>query len=308
MAKNKISEFSSTPANNTDIAGINIAEGCAPSGINNAIRELMAQLKDQQAGTDGDSFTVGGGFTSVGAAVFSSTVAITGASTIAGNLTIGSASTSTVTLNAATVSTPNGVNFDSNTLVIDATNNRVGIGTASPAVALHVNSTNAIRVPVGTTAQRPDAAFTASISGTTMTVAPSPAPTGTIAVGQTVNGTDVAANTTITVLGTGTGGAGTYTVSESQTVSSSALTSSQVGYIRYNSSNSEFEGYNGAAWGQLGGGATGGGNDKVFVENSQIVTTSYTITSGKNAMSTGDITINSGVTVTVPTGSRYVIL
>jgi hypothetical protein len=63
MAKNKISEFSSTPANNTDIAGINIAEGCAPSGINNAIRELMAQLKDQQAGTDGDNFTVGGNLT-----------------------------------------------------------------------------------------------------------------------------------------------------------------------------------------------------------------------------------------------------
>jgi len=63
MAKNKISEFSSTPANNTDIAGINIAEGCAPSGINNAIRELMAQLKDQQSGTDGDDFTVGGNLT-----------------------------------------------------------------------------------------------------------------------------------------------------------------------------------------------------------------------------------------------------
>jgi len=76
MAKNKISEFSSTPANNTDIGGINIAEGCAPSGINNAIRELMAQLKDQQTGTDSDSFTVGGGFTCTGAAVFSSTVAL----------------------------------------------------------------------------------------------------------------------------------------------------------------------------------------------------------------------------------------
>lgn len=63
MAKNKISEFSSTPANNTDIAGINIAEGCAPSGINNAIRELMSQLKDQQSGTDGDNFTVGGDLT-----------------------------------------------------------------------------------------------------------------------------------------------------------------------------------------------------------------------------------------------------
>jgi len=76
MAKNKISEFSSTPSNNTDIGGINIAEGTAPSNINNAIRELMAQLKDQQAGTDGDNFTVGGGFTCSGAAVFSSTVAI----------------------------------------------------------------------------------------------------------------------------------------------------------------------------------------------------------------------------------------
>lgn len=68
MAKNKISEFSSTPANNTDIAGINIAEGCAPSGINNAIRELMAQLKDQQTGADGDNFTVGGNLTVTGTA------------------------------------------------------------------------------------------------------------------------------------------------------------------------------------------------------------------------------------------------
>jgi len=55
MAKTKISEFSATPANNTDIDSINIAEGCAPSGINDAIRELMAQLKDYQAGTAGDS-------------------------------------------------------------------------------------------------------------------------------------------------------------------------------------------------------------------------------------------------------------
>jgi len=60
MPKTKISEFSATAANNTDIDGINIAEGCPPSTINNAIRELMAQLKDQQAGTAGDNFTVGG--------------------------------------------------------------------------------------------------------------------------------------------------------------------------------------------------------------------------------------------------------
>ena len=60
MAKNKISEWSSTPASNTDVGGIDINEGCAPSGINNAIREVMAQIKDQQAGLDGDSFTVSG--------------------------------------------------------------------------------------------------------------------------------------------------------------------------------------------------------------------------------------------------------
>jgi len=76
MAKNKISEYSATASNNTDIGGINIAEGCAPSGINNAIRELMAQLKDQQTGTDADGFVVGGAFTCSGAAVFSSTVAL----------------------------------------------------------------------------------------------------------------------------------------------------------------------------------------------------------------------------------------
>ncbi|MCM0043402.1 MAG: tail fiber protein [Burkholderiaceae bacterium] len=60
MAKTKISEFSTNPANNTDINGINIAEGCAPSGINNAIRQLMSDLKEFQTGAAGDDLTVGG--------------------------------------------------------------------------------------------------------------------------------------------------------------------------------------------------------------------------------------------------------
>jgi len=46
----------------------------------------------------------------------------------------------------------------------------------------------------------------------------------------------------------------------------------------------------------------------VFVENGQTVTTSYTISTGKNAMSTGPITVNASVVVTVPTNSRWVIL
>ena len=80
------------------------------------------------------------------------------------------------------------------------------------------------------------------------------------------------------------------------------------GEIRYNTDTAQFEGYADGDWGQLGGGATGGGGDQVFNENSMIVTTSYSIPSGKSASSVGEITINSGVVVTIPSGSRWVIL
>lgn len=60
---------------------------------------------------------------------------------------------------------------------------------------------------------------------------------------------------------------------------------------------------------QVGGiGATGGAVDDVFYENSQTVTANYTITTGKSAVSTGPITIESGITITIPSGSRWVIL
>lgn len=63
MPITKISEYSATAANNTDINGIDIAEGCAPSGINDAIRTLMKQIKDLQAGTSGDTIPVTAGGT-----------------------------------------------------------------------------------------------------------------------------------------------------------------------------------------------------------------------------------------------------
>ena len=80
------------------------------------------------------------------------------------------------------------------------------------------------------------------------------------------------------------------------------------GMVRYNSTDGKFEGYGAAAWGALGGGATGGGSDQVFVENGQTVTTNYTLSTGFNAMSVGPITVNSGITVTVPSGARWVVL
>jgi hypothetical protein len=61
-------------------------------------------------------------------------------------------------------------------------------------------------------------------------------------------------------------------------------------------------------WTQIGGGATGGGTDQVFVENDQAATTSYAIPTGKNASTVGPITINAGVTITVASGSNWVIL
>jgi len=64
----------------------------------------------------------------------------------------------------------------------------------------------------------------------------------------------------------------------------------------------------GSALTGISAGATGGGSDEIFYENSQAVTTDYTITSGKNAMSAGPITINNGVSVTVPSGSTYTIV
>jgi hypothetical protein len=82
------------------------------------------------------------------------------------------------------------------------------------------------------------------------------------------------------------------------------------GMIRFNTDDTTFEGYDGSAWGAIGGGggASGGGSDAVFYENGQTVTSDYTITASTNAMSAGPITINSGITVTIPSGSTWTIV
>jgi len=83
--------------------------------------------------------------------------------------------------------------------------------------------------------------------------------------------------------------------------------SPDIGMVRYNSTTTKFEGYNGA-WGSLGGGATGGGGNSVFFENDQTVTEDYTIPGTKNAGTFGPITVDSGITVTVSSGSVWSIV
>jgi hypothetical protein len=297
MAKNKISEWSSTPASNTDVGGINIAEGMAPSDVNNAMREMMAQIKDQQAGLDGDNFTVGGNLTVNGTASISGDLAISNLTTT-GNTSLGDASADVLTIKGTQVLIPNELSFDN-------------------AIAL----------------TRSNFSVTGSIAATTLDV--TSVGSGLVRVGMAIDGTGVTAGSTITAFGTGNGGIGTYTVSVAQTVSSTTITGvtqdatfevnatdaikvpvgttaqrpvGVAGQIRYNTTLGRFESYNGTSWGAIGGGATGGGADEVFVENSLTVTQNYTITAGKSASSVGDLTINSGVTVTVPSGSRWVIL
>ena len=120
-----------------------------------------------------------------------------------------------------------------------AVNGNFGIGTNNPAVKLAISSTDAILLPVGTTAQRPTGA---------------------------------------------------------------------TGYIRYNTDLVAFEGYNGTTWNPVGGGATGGGTDQIFYLNGQTVTTNYSIPSGQNSGTFGPISVNSGATVTIPSGSTWSIV
>jgi hypothetical protein len=142
MAKDKISQYSSTAANNTDISNINIAEGCSPANVNNAIRSLMAQLKDQQDGTSGDSFTVGGNLT------------VTGTTTLTTVLPVVSGGTGAST-NAGTAYALKGANSDITSitgLTTPLTTAQGGTGTASTTFAnLATNVTGTLPVANGGT-------------------------------------------------------------------------------------------------------------------------------------------------------------
>jgi len=87
MAKTKISEYSQTASNNTDLNGISCAEGMAPSDVNNWMRELMSQVKDFQVGAAGDPLTVAGTFVAQGRADIGGNLNVTGATALTGTLT-----------------------------------------------------------------------------------------------------------------------------------------------------------------------------------------------------------------------------
>jgi len=129
MTKAKISEYDAVAANNTDVNGVNISEGCPPSSMNNMGREIMAALKRFQTGADGDSVTVGGSLV------------------VSNTLTAGPVSATTLNTSGAVVFNDAGADVDfrvegdtePNLLFVDASTDRVGIGKANPEAMLNVS-------------------------------------------------------------------------------------------------------------------------------------------------------------------------
>lgn len=189
-------------------------------------------------------------------------------------------------------------------------------GDTTMAGNLAVNSTGQIKLPNGSTAQRSATPAVGSIryntslqqfegystySGQTISTITRVTTTATL---TTATNHNLTSGTFVTVSGaTPSAYNGTFsiTVTGDTTFTYTMLTDPA-------GSASVVGSYLVGKWSQIGGGATGNGGDQVFVENSQVVTASYQIPTGKNASTVSPITINGGVVVTVPSGSRWVVL
>jgi hypothetical protein len=159
MAKTKISEFSATAADNTDITNINIAEGCSPSNVNNAIRSLMSVLKNQQDGSSGDPFTVAGTLVSSGAVDITGAFRLDGTAGASGQVLLSAGGSNTPTWGNAFVAgmimlwSGSSASIPSGWLLCDGSNstpdlrNRFVVGaTSTYAVGATGGSANAIVV------------------------------------------------------------------------------------------------------------------------------------------------------------------
>ncbi len=231
-----------------------------------------------------------GGVTAAGA-VSSATV------TASGLITGGSITDSALTSGRVTYATTAGLLTDSANLTFNGTTlTTTAISTAS----LTASGLTPTRVPFATTGGLITDSANLTFSGTVLTSAGFAGPlNGT--VGATTATTGLF--TTIGATGDGTfSGTGQVKMPAGNTAQRSGAPSN--GMFRYNSQLVAFEGYVGGIWSGVGGAQAGG----VIFENSLIITENYTLTTGKNGFSVGPITIDSGVSVTIPVDQRWVVL
>jgi hypothetical protein len=227
MAKTKISEFSTTAADNTDITNINIAEGCSPANLNNAVRSLMALLKDQQTGSSGDPFTVAGTLVASGQALASGTLNVTGAFQLDGTAgasgqVLLSAGSATPTWGSAFVAgmiilwSGSSATIPTGWLLCDGSNstpdlrNRFVVGaTSTYAVGATGGSADAIVVSHTHTATVTDPGHVHDYKGGTFNSSQGAGPNAIANTNNTFNQTTTSATTSITVANSTTGSSGT---------------------------------------------------------------------------------------------------
>ena len=113
---------------------------------------------------------------------------------------------------------------------------------------------------------------------------------------------DVAVDATTVVAKTSTTGSGQLPAGTTAQRDGSP----SAGFIRFNSTDGSFEGYDGSAWGAIGGGASGGNGEATVFENEITISEDYTLTSTYNGVSAGPLTVTG--TITVPSGSTWVIV
>jgi hypothetical protein len=141
--------------------------------------------------------------------------------------------------------------------------------------------------------------------------------TGAVTTNSTFDGRDVAADgVTADAALPKAGGAlsgdvtntstGSFQVSQGTTAQRPAGTAT--GRLRYNSTDAAFEGYTAAGWGEIGGGGPSLGTDSVIRTNAKVIAENITFAGTENGSTVGPITINASYTVTVTTGSTWIIL
>jgi hypothetical protein len=222
---------------------------------------------------------------SFGSTGLTPSTATSGAVTVAGTLVVGNGGTGLTSLTAGRIPYGAGTSALGNSanLFFDSANTRLGVGTATPAVTASLVGVDAMLIPKGLTADRPTGVAGYFRFNTTSNEFEGYNGTAWSSVGGAALSNDTTTSTNI------------YPLSAAATSGSASTLYTSNAKFLYKPSTGELQASELVA-------------SNGIVVNSQTVSASYTIAAGNNAMSTGPVTVASGQSVTVASGSRWVVL